>query len=81
MAASCPVRLSIGRGIAGFSLLFAALVVFYKSIPLFFVLMAGSLYFFKGCPACWVASLFDAIALKKQMRQAESQADEPVDKK
>lgn len=72
--ASCPVRLSLWRGVAGFSLLIASFLVF-KHSPLGFVaLMGGALYFFKGCPACWISGMNDAIQLKKKIA-AEAKGD------
>ena len=49
--ASCPVKLTLWRGVAGFSLLIASFIVFAKSPAAFVALMLFSLYFFKGCPA------------------------------
>lgn len=66
--ASCPVRLSIWRGVAGFGLLVAGFLI-YPQYPLGFVaLLLGALYFFKGCPACWLSGFVDAVKQKKQMR-------------
>ncbi|MFN7114774.1 MAG: hypothetical protein ACK4PK_10510 [Alphaproteobacteria bacterium] len=64
--ASCPVKLSLWRGIAGFSLLGASFALFPHSPLGFVALMLGALYFFKGCPACWVNGLYEAIKLKKK---------------
>ncbi|MDY0008613.1 MAG: hypothetical protein RBS08_02800 [Bdellovibrionales bacterium] len=76
--ASCPVKLSLWRGVAGFSLLLAAFLVF-NQYPLGFVaLLLGSLYFFKGCPACWLSGLADARKLKKQ-QDAEKTTQNPPD--
>lgn len=64
--ASCPVKLSLWRGVAGFSLLASAFVVFPQAPLGFVLLMLASLYFFKGCPACWISGLCDAVKLKKK---------------
>lgn len=76
--ASCPVTLSLWRGAAGFGLLLAAFLVF-NQYPLGFVaLFLASLYFFKGCPACWLSGLADARKLKKQ-QTAEKTTQNPPD--
>ncbi|HRI75760.1 MAG: hypothetical protein H3C49_11790 [Alphaproteobacteria bacterium] len=76
--ASCPVRLSLWRGVAGFSLLIASFIVFPHSPIGFVALMLGALYFFKGCPACWISGLNDAIQLKKKMAAGEKDSRPPA---
>ncbi len=75
--ASCPVRLSLWRGVAGFSLLAAAFLIYPQSAAAFVVLLLGSLYFFKGCPACWVSGFFEARRQKRDM-QAAKDANTPA---
>jgi len=76
--ASCPVRLTLWRGVAGFSLLMASFLVFTHSPLGFVALMGRALYFFKGCPACWISGMNDAIQLKKKMAAAEKDAAPPA---
>jgi hypothetical protein len=76
--ASCPVRLTLWRGVAGFSLLMASFLVFTHSPLGFVALMGGALYFFKGCPACWISGMNDAIQLKNKMAAAEKDAAPPA---
>lgn len=70
--ASCPVKLSLWRGAAGWSLLLAGFAVYPHAPWLFAVFLLASLYFFKGCPACWVSGLRDALRQKKQMQASAS---------
>ena len=69
--ASCPVRLSLWRGAAGLSLLIAAFLVYPQSALGFVALLLGALYFFKGCPACWLSGFFDARRQKRDMLAAK----------
>lgn len=69
--ASCPVRLSLWRGAAGFSLLTAAFLVYPQSALGFVALLLGALYFFKGCPACWLSGFFDARRQKRDLLAAK----------
>lgn len=60
--ASCPtVRSQITRGIIAACALVAAYFAYAHSQPLSYALIAASLFAMRGCPACWVAGMCDAV--------------------
>ncbi len=63
--ASCPtVKSQIIRGIIGAGALAAAYFAYAYSQPLSYALIAASLFAMRGCPACWVAGMCDAVKKK-----------------
>lgn len=63
--ASCPtVKSQITRGIIAACALVAAYFAYAHSQPLSYALIAVSLFAMRGCPACWVAGMCDAVKKK-----------------
>ena len=56
------LRLHLFRGLSGFGTLYLALT----SYPIFgwpaLLLIGVSVWFLKGCPACWTIGLFETVA-------------------
>jgi hypothetical protein len=65
--ASCPtVKSQITRGIIAACALVAAYFAYAHSQPLSYALIAASLFAMRGCPACWVAGMCDAVKGKSK---------------
>lgn len=63
--ASCPtVKSQITRGIIAAAALVGAYFAYAHSQPLSYALIAVSLFAMRGCPACWVAGMCDAVKKK-----------------
>ncbi len=63
--ASCPtVRSQIIRGILAVTALAGAYFAYASSPPLSYALIGASLFAMRGCPACWVAGMCDAVKKK-----------------
>ncbi|MDI1227075.1 MAG: hypothetical protein PSY14_05270 [bacterium] len=72
--ASCPtVRSQVIRGILAAAALAGAYVAYAHSPPLSYALIAASLFAMRGCPACWVAGMCDAV--KKPDTTAEKKPE------
>jgi len=66
MAAACPVKMHLWRGVAGLSLLVAAALVYSTALWATVLLVAFAAYFLRGCPVCWSFWLYEALRDKKR---------------
>ncbi len=65
--ASCPtVKSQVIRGIIGAGALTGAYFAYAYSPPLSYALIGVALFAMRGCPACWVAGMCDAVKNKQQ---------------
>lgn len=65
--ASCPtIRSQVIRGIVALAALVGAYFAYTYSQPLSYALVAAALFAMRGCPACWVAGMCDAVKGKNK---------------
>ena len=65
MCPTKPLLIHLVRGVLGVASLIAAFSL-AGSLPLVALLLGGgALVAFRGCPACWLAGLFEAASTKK----------------
>ena len=64
MCSTQPLAIHLIRGVVGLVMIIAAFWL-AQSLPLAALLGAGALLAFRGCPACWLAGLFEVISRKK----------------
>lgn len=64
--ASCPtVKSQVIRGVIGVAALVGAYFAFGYYQPLTYLLIGVALFAMRGCPACWVAGMCDAVKQKR----------------
>lgn len=67
--ASCNlVKVQVVRGVVGIGALVAAYFLFQSYAPLSYLLVGLSLFAMKGCPACWVFEMCDAVEKSRKAK-------------
>ena len=74
--ASCNlVKVQIARGVIGIGALVAAYFLFKVSPPFSYLLVGVSVLAMKGCPACWIFEMCDAV--DKSRNTTQKRLDDP----
>ena len=75
MAAACPVKRHLWRGLAGFGLLVLAAFAYGYNGWVSLGLVAVAAVFLRGCPVCWSFWLYEAVRDKKRAAEKPPQPD------
>lgn len=75
MAAACPVKRHLWRGLAGLGLLVLAAFAYGYNGWASLGLVAVAAVFLRGCPVCWSFWLYEAVRDKKRATEKPSKPD------